>query len=422
MAEKEQPKKKSNYFDRWLEKQAAEKKNDTVADEQSEKDEKVTDEQPKKAEEEKKSDEKTEDVIVDGDFEVVQEEYEVSRHDDGDEEKSDKDVSNGEEKKSEDVEKTEENSEESTSEDEEEEKSEDQPEEEEEEREEEKSEESSEEENADGESKEEPEEKTEEKSDEELKEDSHKDEDKKEETESDKKEPKKESDNEKPEEKQGFEEKATQPAPTGATGSSVIAKPGEYAAMEPTKAITSENDEGDLASTKVKVPKKALMSKRELERRDTIIKVCLVVGTLILVGAIVAIILWTLYHEERYSCELTTGSNDSSYTYKAELQFKGNKLTVYTLVGNMYRKNGYSTQDESDFREDFRKQFRIVGDILGKKDVTGEIVSSRELKLSYTEDFVAESNEKGSKNRVKEVSKNEALDSLRASNFQCTEK
>ena len=434
MAEEEQSKKKSNYFDRWLEKQAAEKKNDTVADEQSEKDEKITDEQPKKAEEEKKSDEKIEDVIVDGDFEVVQEEYEVSGHDDGDEEKSDKDASNDEEKKSEDVEKTEENSEESTSEDEKKEKPEDQPEEEEEEREEEKSEESSEEENADGESKEEPEEKIEEKSEEEPKEeskeeseeepkeDSHKDEDKKEETESDKKEPKKESDNEKPEEKQGSEEKATQPAPTGTTGSSVIAKPGEYAAMEPTKAITSANEEGDLASTKVKVPKKALMSKRELERRDTIIKVCLVVGTLVLVGAIVAIILWTLNHEERYSCELTTGSNDSSYTYKTELQFKGNKLTVYTLVGNMYRKNGYTTQDESDFREDFRKQFRIVGDILGKKDVTGEIVSSRELKLSYTEDFVAESNEKGNKNRVKEVSKNEALDSLRASNFQCTEK
>ena len=68
MAEEEQSKKKSNYFDRWLEKQAAEKKNDTVADEQSEKDEKITDEQPKKAEEEKKSDEKIEDVIVDGDF------------------------------------------------------------------------------------------------------------------------------------------------------------------------------------------------------------------------------------------------------------------------------------------------------------------------------------------------------------------
>ena len=390
MAEEEQPKKKSNYFDRWLEKQAAEKKSETVADER-----------PKKDVEEKKSDEKIDDVIVDGDFEVVQEEYEVSGRNDDDEEKTDKDASSDEEKKSEDIEKTEENSEESTSEDEKKEKSEDQPEE---------------------ESKEESEEKPEEeKSDEEPKEDSHKGEDKKEETKSDKEEPKEEPDSEKPEEKIEPEEKTVQPAPTSATGS-VIAKPGEYAAMEPTTAITSAGDGDEAVSSKIKVPKRALMSKREIERRDMIVKICVILGMLIFVGIVVTVVLWTFGHEENYSCELTTGTSDLSYAYTAELQFKGNKLAKFSLVGNMRSKNSYAKEDETNFRSDFRDKFTIVGGSPDQKSIMGEIINSRELKLSYTRDYVAESNDKSRKSKVKEVSKNTALDSLRANNFQCTEK
>ena len=389
MAEEEQPKKKSNYFDRWLEKQAAEKKSETVADER-----------PKKDVEEKKSDEKIDDVIVDGDFEVVQEEYEVSGRNDDDEEKTDKDASSDEEKKSEDIEKTEENSEESTSEDEKKEKSEEQPEEEEEERGEEKSEESSEEENADGESKEESEEKAEENS---------------------KEEPKEEPDSEKPEEKIEPEEKTVQPAPTSATGS-VIAKPGEYAAMEPTTAITSAGDGDEAVSSKIKVPKRALMSKREIERRDMIVKICVILGMLIFVGIVVTVVLWTFGHEENYSCELTTGTSDLSYAYTAELQFKGNKLAKFSLVGNMRSKNSYAKEDETNFRSDFRDKFTIVGGTPDQKSIMGEIINSRELKLSYTRDYVAESNDKSRKSKVKEVSKNTALDSLRANNFQCTEK